>query len=432
MLSGTVLLVLFLSFMFMGIPVAHAMIITAYITIKFVHTEIPTIIVAQRLFGGVDNYILLCIPFFILAGDLMSLTTLFDRLIRVADAMVGHIRGSLSHITIVVSMFFAGITGAAVADTSAVGTVLIPAMIKQGYTRGYATALTVVASTIGVIIPPSNLMVVAALVSSSSVAALLLGGVIPGILAGLSLLVVSAYYGFKHGFPKSPKISWRDRGLALWYGIPALGIPVVLMGGILTGIVTPTEAANISIIYALIVGPIMMRGFPPLKAIYTSSVGVCTRTSAVMMAVGASIIFGWILAIAEVPEAIAAFITSYTTSKILIIAGMLFTYLAIGTFLDAIPIILIFTPIFLPLAEKLGIPTVAFMVTMVFAAAMGLASPPCGSCLWVGAAIGEIQVERFTWELMPFLAAMTVILIAIAYVPELVTWVPNLVLGALK
>jgi TRAP-type C4-dicarboxylate transport system permease large subunit len=151
-----------------------------------------------------------------------------------------------------------------------------------------------------------------------------------------------------------------------------------------------------------------------------------------MMCVGASIIFGWILAIAEVPEAIAAFITSITTSKILIIAGMLFTYLAIGTFLDAIPIILIFTPIFLPLAEKLGIPTVAFMVTMVFAAAMGLASPPCGSCLWVGAAIGDIQVERFTWELIPFLAAMTVILVLIAYIPELVTWVPDLVLGAIK
>ena len=432
MLSGTVLLILFMVLMFIGIPIAHAMIITAYITIKFVHPEIPTIIVAQRLFGGVDNYILLCIPFFILAGDLMSLTTLFDRLIRVADAMVGHIRGSLSHITILVAMFFAGITGAAVADTSAVGTVLIPAMIKQGYTRAYSTALTVVASTIGVIIPPSNLMVVAALVSSSSVAALLLGGVIPGVLAAMSLLVVSIYYGFRHGFPKSSKTSWRDRGLALWYGIPALGIPAVLMGGILTGIVTPTEAANISIFYALIVGPIMMRGFPPLKKLYDSSIGVCSRTSAVMMCVGASIIFGWILAIAEVPEAIAAFITSITTNKILIIAGMLFTYLAIGTFLDAIPIILIFTPIFLPLAEKLGIPTVAFMVTMVFAAAMGLASPPCGSCLWVGAAIGDIQVERFTWELIPFLAAMTVILILIAYVPELITWVPDLVLGAIK
>ena len=262
MLSGTVLLLLFLVLMFMGIPVAHSMIITAYITIKFIHPEIPTIIVAQRLFGGADNYILLCIPFFVLAGDLMSMTTLFDRLIKVANAMVGHIRGALSHITIVVAMFFAGITGAAVADTSAVGTVLIPAMIKQGYSRAYATALTVVASTIGVIIPPSNLMVVAALVSSSSVAALLLGGVIPGVLAALSLLVVSVYYGVKYNFPKEPKLTWAGRAKALWYGIPALGIPVVLMGGILTGIVTPTEAANISIIYALIVGPIMMRGFP--------------------------------------------------------------------------------------------------------------------------------------------------------------------------
>jgi len=428
MLSGTILLVLFLVLMFTGIPIAHAMIITAYITIKFVHPEIPTIIVAQRIFGGVDNYILLCIPFFILAGDLMSMTTLFDRLIKVANAMVGHIRGALSHITVLVAMFFAGITGAAVADTSAVGTVLIPAMIKQGYTRAYATALTVVASTIGVIIPPSNLMVLAALVSSSSVAALLLGGVVPGVLAAMSLLVVSIYYGIKHNFPKTEKLSWRGRALALWTGIPALGIPLVLMGGILTGIVTPTEAANISIIYALVIGPIMMRGFPPLRDIHRSSVSVCTRTSAVMICVGASVIFGWILAIAQVPDAIAAFITSVTSSKILIIAGMLFTYLAIGTFLDAIPIILIFTPIFLPLAEQLGIPVVAFMVTMVFASAMALASPPCGSCLWVGAAIGDIQVERFTWELIPFLGAMTMILALIAYWPEVVTWLPELLL----
>jgi C4-dicarboxylate transporter DctM subunit len=429
MLSGTVLLLLFLLLMFIGIPVAHSMIITAHITIKFLHAEIPTIIVPQRLFGGADNYILLCIPFFILAGDLMSMTTLFDRLIRVANAMVGHVRGALSHITIMVSMFFAGITGAAVADTSAVGTVLIPAMVKQGYSRAYATALTVVASTIGVIIPPSNLMVVAALVSSSSVAALLLGGVIPGVLAGLSLLVVSTYYGMKYNFPKQPRLTWSDRGVALWQGVPALGIPVVLMGGILTGIVTPTEAANISIIYALVVGPIMMRGFPPLRDIYKSSVGVCTRTSAVMFAVGASVIFGWILAIAQVPDAIAEFITTYTSSKAIIIAGMLFTYLAIGTFLDAIPIILIFTPIFMPLAEQLGIPVVAFMVTMVFASAMGLASPPCGSCLWVGAAIGDIQVERFTWELIPFLAAMTAILILIAYFPGVVMLLPDLMLG---
>jgi tripartite ATP-independent transporter DctM subunit len=429
MVSGAILLLLFLILMFMGIPVAHSMIITGYITLKFMHPEVPTIIVAQRLFGGMDNYILLCIPVFILAGDLMSMTTLFDRLIRVANALVGHIRGALSHITVMVAMFFAGITGAAVADTSAVGTVLIPAMIKQGYSRAYATAVTVVASTIGVIIPPSNLMVVAALVSSSSVAALLLGGVIPGVLAGLALLVVSIYYGIRYNFPKEPKLTWGGRLKALWYGIPAMGIPVVLMGGILSGIVTPTEAANISILYALIVGPILMRGFPPLTDIYKSSVSVCTRTSTVMFAVGASVIFGWILAIAQVPDAIVAFITTYTSSKIIIIAGMLVTYLAIGTFLDAIPIILIFTPIFLPLAEQLGIPVVAFMVTMVFAAAMGLASPPCGSCLWVGAAIGDIQVERFTWELMPFLAAMTVILILIAYVPEVVTWLPEWLLG---
>ncbi|MCK7490277.1 MAG: TRAP transporter large permease [Anaerotruncus sp.] len=316
-------------------------------------------------------------------------------------------------------------------DTSAVGTVLIPGHDQAGVQSGLCHgARRCVASTIGVIIPPSNLMVVAALVSSSSVAALLLGGVIPGVLAALSLLVVSVYYGVKYNSPEGAEAHLgRPRPRPCGLGSPALGIPVVLMGGILSGIVTPTEAANISIIYALVVGPIMMRGFPPLKDIYKSPVSVCTRTSTVMFAVGASVIFGWILAIAQVPEAIAEFITTYTSSKILIIAGMLFTYLAIGTFLDAIPIILIFTPIFLPLAEKLDIPVVAFMVTMVFASAMGLASPPCGSCLWVGAAIGDIQVERFTWELIPFLSAMAVILVLIAYMPELVTWLPELLLG---
>ena len=231
MLSGTVLLVLFLILMFMGIPIAHAMIITAYLTLKFIHPDIPTIIVAQRIFGGVDNYILLCIPFFILAGDLMSMTTLFDRLIKVANAMVGHIRGALSHITVLVAMFFAGITGAAVADTSAVGTVLIPAMIKQGYSRAYATALTVVASTIGVIIPPSNLMVLAALVSSSSVAALLLGGVVPGVLAAMSLLVVSVYYGIKYNFPKTEKLSWRGRARRAVARDPGAGHPRGPHGG---------------------------------------------------------------------------------------------------------------------------------------------------------------------------------------------------------
>jgi TRAP-type transport system large permease protein len=346
----------------------------------------------------------------------------------VSNAIVGHIKGALSHINIVVSMFFAGITGAATADTSAVGSLLIPAMVKQGYTRSYSTAVTVVSSVIGVIIPPSNLMVVAALATSTSVAALLLGGLIPGILAGLAMLTWSIIYGVYKGFPAAPKMSWGERLQVFFHGLPALGIPVVLMGGILGGIMTPTEAAAVSIIYALIVGPILMQRFPPLRQLYESSLMVLGRVSAVMTCVGTALVMGWIFAIAEVPDAIAAFITSITTNGTLITIGMLLTYVIIGTFLDPLPAILIFSPIFQPLAESLGISPVHFAVVMVFGLAIGLATPPVGSCLFVGAAISGIGVEKFTRDLIPFILAMILVLILIAFVPALVTFVPEVVL----
>lgn len=428
MLTATILLIIFFALMLIGVPIAYSMLITSFVTLTFVHPEIPTLIVPQRIYGGVNNFILLCIPFFILAGELMAMTQLFDRLIKVSNAIVGHIKGALSHINIVVSMFFAGITGAATADTSAVGSLLIPAMVKQGYTKSYATAVTVVSSVIGVIIPPSNLMVVAALATSTSVAALLLGGLIPGILAGLAQLTWSIIYGITKGFPAEPKMSWGERLQVFFHGLPALGIPVVLMGGILGGIMTPTEAAAVSIIYALIVGPIMMQRFPPLRQLYDSALVVLGRVSAVMTCVGTALVMGWIFAIAEVPDAIAAFITSITTNGTLITLGMLATYLVIGTFLDPLPAILIFTPIFLPLAESLGISPIHFAVVMVFGLAIGLATPPVGSCLFVGAAISGIGVEKFTKDLIPFILAMILVLILIAFVPALVTFVPEVML----
>ena len=406
MLTATVLLIIFIVLLVIGVPIAYSMLITGLVVLKAVHTEIPTIILPQRIYGGIDNFILLCIPFFILAGDLMTMTALFDRLVNIANAMVGHIKGALSHITIVVAMIFAGITGAATADTSAVGSVLIPAMIKQGYTRSYSTAVTVVASTIGVIIPPSNHMVVAALATGSSVAALLLGGLIPGILAGLGLLAWSIFYGIRKGFPASPRMSFQERLQIFWHSLPALGIPVILLGGILSGIVTPTEAANISVIYAIVVGPVLNRRFPSLKQLYECAVQVSVRISAIMFCVGTAMIFGWLFAIAEVPEAVGSFITSITTNGILITAGMLITYLIVGCFLDPVPAILIFTPIFHPLAQSLGISTVHFAVVMVFGFAIGLATPPVGSCLYVGAAIAGIGVDKFARDLIPFILAM--------------------------
>jgi len=429
MLTATVLLIIFFALMFIGVPIGYSMLITAFVTLKFIHPEIPTIIVPQRVFGGVNNYILLCIPFFMLAGDLMGMTPLFSRLLKCANAVVGHIKGGLSHVNIVVSMFFAGITGAAAADTSAVGSLLIPAMVNQGYTRRYATAVTVVSSVIGVIIPPSGLMIVAALATANSVAVLFLGGFIPGVLAGLGQLTVSLIYGRIKGFPAAAKMTWRQRVSAFKEGTPGLGIPVIIMGGILAGIVTPTEAANMSVIYAIVVGTILMRRLPPLRALYERALIVVGRLSAIMLCVGAAMVLGWIFAIAGVPDAVGEWITSITTSTILITAGMLLTYIVIGTFMDPIPAILIFSPIFQPLAESIGVSSVHFTVTMVFGLAIGLATPPVGSCLFIGSAISGLGVEEFTRELIPFVISMIGILLLIAYIPWVVEYIPRIGLG---
>jgi len=426
--TATLVLVLFFGTMLMGMPLAYSMLFTGFVSLHFMHPEISPIIVPQRVFGGVNNFILLCIPFFIMAGDLMSMTKLFDQLINVANAIIGRVKGALSHIVILVAMFFAGITGAATADTSAVGSLLIPAMVKQGYRKQYATAVTVVASTIGVIIPPSNLMIVAALATSTSVAVLLLGGIIPGVLAAMAMLVWSVYYGIKHGFPAFPPMSWRERLWIFWRSLPALGIPVILMGGVLSGVVTPTEAADVSIFYALTVGPALLRRFPAAKQLQESSLMVVGRVSAVMSCVGASLVLGWIFAISEVPEAVGRFISSITTNAVLIVAGMLVTYLIVGCFMDPIPAILIFSPIFQPLAESVGMSPEHFAVVMVFGMTIGLATPPVGSCLYVGAAISGLRIDEFTLDMIPYIVAMTIILFVIAYIPSLVLLIPNLML----
>ncbi|HXZ44214.1 MAG TPA: TRAP transporter large permease [archaeon] len=428
MATATLVLVLFFGTMLMGMPLAYSMLFTGFVSLHFMHPEISPIIVPQRVFGGVNNFILLCIPFFIMAGDLMSMTKLFDQLINVANAIIGRVKGALSHIVILVAMFFAGITGAATADTSAVGSLLIPAMVKQGYRKQYATAVTVVASTIGVIIPPSNLMIVAALATSTSVAVLLLGGIIPGVLAAMAMLVWSVYYGIKHGFPAFPPMSWRERLWIFWRSLPALGIPVILMGGVLSGVVTPTEAADVSIFYALTVGPALLRRFPTAKQLQESSLMVVGRVSAVMSCVGASLVLGWIFAISEVPEAVGRFISSITTNAVLIVAGMLVTYLIVGCFMDPIPAILIFSPIFQPLAESVGMSPEHFAVVMVFGMTIGLATPPVGSCLYVGAAISGLRIDEFTLDMIPYIVAMTIILFVIAYIPSLVLLIPNLML----
>ncbi|ORC36886.1 hypothetical protein B4O97_04480 [Marispirochaeta aestuarii] len=426
MTTALFILVGFLGLMILGMPIGYSMLVTAILTLKTFHEAIPLSIVPQRIFAGVNNFILLCIPFFMLAGEMMAITPLFEKLIKLFRAFLGHVRGGLSHVNIVVSMFFAGITGAATADTSAVGGLLIPAMEKDGYTRSYATAVTVSSSTIGVIIPPSNLMIVAALATSSSVAVLFMAGIVPGILSGLGQLVVSLIYAKRKGFPAAHRMSWKDRVQVFWAGIPAIGIPVIIFGGILGGVFTPTEAAAMTVFYAVIVGIFLLRSFPSWSLLYKTLLTVVQRLGAVMLAVGAAMVLGWIFAIAQIPMAVGNWITSVTTNPILITLGMLATFLIIGTFLDPLPAILIFTPIFLPIATQIGMGKVHFTITMVFGFVIGLITPPVGSCLYVGAAISGLRVEQFLRDLIPFIIAISLVLVLIAFFPPVVEFVPNL------
>jgi len=426
MTTATFVLVVFFGLMILGMPIGYAMLVASIFTLKVFHEMIPLVIVPQRILGGVNNFILLCIPFFMLMGELMALTPLCEKLIKLFQAFLGHIKGGLSHVNIVVSMFFAGITGAATADTAAIGGILIPAMKKEGYTPSYATAVTVSSSTIGVIIPPSNLMVVAALVGGTSVAALFMGGLIPGILSGLAQLVVSFIYAKRKGFPAACRIGWKERIQILWEGIPAIGIPVIIFGGILGGIFTPTEAANITVFYAIVVGFFALRSFPSWRNVYCAFLVVVRRVGTVMFAVGAAMVLGWLFGIAQVPLAVGEWITSITTNPNLIILGMLITYLVIGTFLDPLPAILIFYPIFLPIAESIGMGKIHFNLVMVFGFTIGLITPPVGSCLYVGAAVSGLRIEEFMKDLIPFIIAISLVLVLIAFVPPLVEFVPNL------
>lgn len=426
MITATVVLVGFFGLIILGTPIGYAMIVTSVVALRFLHDTIPLVIVPQRVFAGINNFILLCIPFFMLAGELMSITPLFEKLVKLFQAFIGHIKGGLSHVNIVVSMFFAGITGAATADTAAVGGMLIPAMEKDGYTRSYATAVTVSSSTIGVIIPPSNLMIVAALATGSSVAVLFMAGLVPGILSGLGQLVVSLIYAKRKGFPARDRIGWAERRRLIWDGLPALGIPVIIFGGILGGVFTPTEAAAMTVIYAVIVGGFLLRSLPSWKVVYDTLLAVVERVGAVMLAVGAAMVLGWLFAMAGVPAAVGAWITTITTNPVLITLFMLATFLIMGTFLDPLPAILIFTPIFMPIAASIGMGRVHFTITMVFGFVIGLITPPVGSCLYVGAAISRMRVEQFVMDLIPFIVSIVVVLVLIAFVPALVEFVPGL------
>ena len=408
----------------LGMPIAFSLGTASVATLLF-GSDLPLTLAAQRLFTGTDSFPLMAIPFFMLAGELMEAGGISRRLFDFAHALVGFVFGGLAMVAVVAAMFFAGISGAAAADTAAVGAVSIPAMIRKGYKKGFAAAVQAAGGSIGVIIPPSIPMIIFGVVGGVSIGKMFMGGFIPGLLIGAGLMATSYFLSRKANYEKDEfrgygKILHTFLG-AIW----ALLMPVIILGGILGGIFTPTEAAVIAAIYGLVVGLFIYRELN-LKDLPRILAKAAISTSTVMLLIATANIFGWILTAERVPQNVAAYLVTLSSSQHVIYGLILICLLIVGTFMETTASLIILTPVFLPVVQNLGIDPVHFGVVMVTALAIGMLTPPLGICLFISCNIAHIQLSEIIRYIVPFLIIMVLLLVLITYVPELVMFIPEM------
>ena len=407
----------------LGMPIAFSLGVASVTTLQY-GSDLPLTLAAQRLFTGTDSFPLMAIPFFMLAGELMESGGISRRLFDFAHAIVGFVYGGLAMVAVVAAMFFAGISGAAAADTAAVGAVSIPAMIRKGYKKGFAAAVQAAGGSIGVIIPPSIPMIIFGVVGGVSIGKMFMGGFIPGLLIGVGLMAVSYVLAKKAGYEKDAFMGFRKILRTFWGALWALLMPVIILGGILGGIFTPTEAAVVAALYGLVIGFFVYRELRlrDLPRIFTRA---AISTSTVMLLIATANIFGWILTAERVPQNVAAYLVTLSSSRYVLYGLILICLLVVGTFMETSASLIILTPVFLPVVEKLGIDPVHFGVVMVTALAIGMLTPPLGICLFISCNIAHIQLSEIVRYIMPFLVIMIAMLVLITYVPDLVMVIPN-------
>ncbi|RSL32118.1 TRAP transporter large permease [Salibacterium salarium] len=381
-------------------------------------------VMTQRMLMGVNSFTLIAIPLFILAGRFMQLGGITTDLINLSKSLVGFMRGGLAYVNIVSSMFFAGITGSAASDSSSVGSILIPAMVKKGYDRDFSVAVTATSSTIGVMIPPSIPLVIYGVAAGVSIGQLFLGGIIPGILVAVALMVVTSVIAKKRDYPVEERISVKGALKNIIRGIPALLTIIIIIGGIITGVFTATEAAGIAALYAFLLGVFYYKELK-IKDLPKIILDVSVTTGMVALMIATASALGYLFAIQGIPQMIADGLLSITESSFLIMLMITIMLLFIGTFLDLSPAVIIFTPILLPIVTELGIDPVHFGVIMVINLAIGLFTPPVGVCLFVSCAIGQISITDVIKAILPYFTAMIVVLLLITYVPDFVMYLPE-------
>ncbi len=418
-----IMLVLFFLLVLLGVPVFMVLLFSSLIGL-LMWGGIPLELVAQRMFAGIDQFVLIAIPFFVLTGIVMEASGLAKRLLDFSTIFVGKIRGGLAIVNVIGSMFFAGVTGAASADTASVGSILIPGMVQKGYDEDYSIVVTITSSTIGVIIPPSIPMVIYGVLTDSSISELFLAGMIPGILIGLGLISVSYYYAVKRNYPREELHSFQELKSMFLSGIAPLMVIVIIFGGIFGGVFTPTEAAVVAASYCLFISVVVYKKLKirDLGRLFAKT-GV--MSSIVALLIAASNIFSWILATRQVPVRIQAMIFSITDDPLFILLIIALIYLIIGCFIDLTPAMIILVPILLPLVKSAGISVIHFGMVTVMALAIGLYTPPVGVCLGVALSICDTPILKVIKALIPFFLVMVLTLLTVILFPQLALFLLN-------
>ncbi|MFN3635899.1 MAG: TRAP transporter large permease [Rhizobium rhizophilum] len=417
---------LFMVLLLLGFPIVFGLIAAPAILLWLNGQERDIVLLYRNVYNGMDSFPLMAIPFFMLAGELMNRAGITMRLVEFAQAVIGHLRGGLAHVNILSSMLFSGLSGSAVADVSALGSMLIPAMEKQGYSRKFATAVTAASSIIGPIIPPSGIMIIYAYVMGESVAALFLAGIVPGILIGVSLMVIVYLLADRENLPAATqRASWSERGRASLNAFWPLMTPVIIMGGILGGIFTPTEASAVAVGYAIFIGLFVLRTLNVadmprilMRAAMTSAV--------VLLLVGAAMAFKTVASLSHTPELLASIILSLSDNPLVLLLLINLLLFAVGMFLDAGPAIIILGPILGPIFTQMGVDSVHFAIIMAVNLTVGLLTPPMGLVLFVSSSVSGLRVETIAKATLPFLAAEIVVIFLITYFPALTLTVPRL------
>jgi len=423
----TILLGSFFLMVVLRVPITFCLGISSVLAGMYCNVALPML--AQAMVRGVNSFSLLAIPFFILSGEIMGEGGMSMRMVRLANAMIGHVQGGLAQVNILASTFFGGISGSSVADTSSNGSILIPMMVQKGYGADYSVAVTITSSVQGILIPPSHNMIIYSLVAGSiSVSALFLAGLVPGLLLGFALAVISYIIAKKRNYPLGERVDLAERIAAFKDSALGLFTFVIVVVGVVTGFYTATEAAAVAALYAFIITFFVYRDVPLSRFPYILKRAL--RTIAIVIAlIGASNVFGWMLAYLKVPAMATQALLTLSDNKYVILLVINVLLLVLGCIMDMAPLILITTPILLPVILKIGVDPVHFGVIMMLNLGMGLLTPPVGSTLFVGCAIGRISIEELSKIMIPFYGAMFIVLMIITYIPFVVMTLPRLMLG---